>query len=81
MKTKILLFAGLRERFRSSEMELEWPEGTQAQEVFHLLCRNKEEAQQFIRCTLFAINMNYVSPEAPLKEGDELALIPPVAGG
>lgn len=81
MKTKILLFAGLRERFRNSEMELELPEGTPVREVFHRLCGDKEEAKKLVRCTLFAINQNYVKPETELKEGDELALIPPVAGG
>ena len=29
----------------------------------------------------FAINREYVKPDALLREGDELALLPPVSGG
>lgn len=30
---------------------------------------------------LVAVNHRYARPDAPIHEGDELALIPPVAGG
>lgn len=30
---------------------------------------------------MVAVNQEYVTPEAPLKDGDEVALIPPVSGG
>jgi molybdopterin synthase sulfur carrier subunit len=29
----------------------------------------------------FAVNGEFVSPESPLRDGDELCFIPPVAGG
>ncbi len=30
---------------------------------------------------MYAVNAEYVTPDHPLREGDELALIPPVSGG
>ena len=37
-------------------------------------------ADHIDRCG-FAVNLAYVKPDAPLHDGDELALIPPVSGG
>ena len=30
---------------------------------------------------MYAVNAEYVSADQPLRDGDELALIPPVSGG
>ncbi|OGQ05840.1 MAG: hypothetical protein A2W61_06645 [Deltaproteobacteria bacterium RIFCSPLOWO2_01_44_7] len=79
MNTRILLFAGLRERLNKSEVQLDLPQGTKVCEILPILFG--EEAAKLTRCTLFAINQNYVTPETELHDGDELTLIPPVAGG
>ena len=79
MTTRILLFAGLRERLNKSEVCLDLPEGTKVCETLPILFG--EEAKKLTRCTLFAINQNYVTPETELHEGDELSVIPPVSGG
>lgn len=81
INTRILLFAGLRERLKKDEISLLLPEGTPARKVLRLLFKDGEEAGRIERSLLFAINQTYVEPEAILKDGDELALIPPVAGG
>jgi len=77
----VLLFAGLRERFRRSKMDIEVPPGATVAEVFGFIAHDPEEAKQLLRCTLCAVNQNHVSKDVVLSEGDELALIPPVAGG
>lgn len=81
IKTHVLLFAGLRDRLNRNEIDLKVPEGTKAKEILMMLLEDPVEADKLARCTLFAINQNYINPETPLKEGDELVLIPPVAGG
>lgn len=81
MNTRVLLFAGLRERLQKEEVCLELPRGTKAVDVFHILFGNGDEAEKLIRCTLFAVNQTYVRSDAELQDGDELVLIPPVAGG
>lgn len=81
MKARILLFAHLRERFGRSEMVMELPRGTTAQEILKILCGDAEEAKKMSRSILFAINEEYVPTQTEIQEGDEIALIPPMAGG
>lgn len=81
MKIRLLLFASLRERLGKSEMEMEVPAKARPLEVLELLLKSKEESSKILRATLVAINQNYAPHDTPLQEGDELALIPPVAGG
>ncbi len=81
MKAHILLFASLRERFKKDHIDMEVPHGTRAWEILKILCGNSDEARKLARSTMFAINEEYVSPETEISDGDELALIPPVAGG
>jgi molybdopterin converting factor small subunit len=35
----------------------------------------------YLAKSAFAVNEQYVSPDTELKDGDQLALIPPVSGG
>lgn len=81
VNVRILLFAGLRERLRKDEVFLALPEGTPAKKVLKILFKNGEEADRMERSLLFAVNEAYARPDLLLKEGDVLALIPPVAGG
>jgi molybdopterin synthase sulfur carrier subunit len=39
------------------------------------------EALRDLRIVRVAVNQNYVGLEYPLREGDEVALFPPVTGG
>lgn len=81
MKIRVLLFAGLRERLHREEISLEVSEDTKAAQVLGLVFSDPLEAAKISRSTLFAINQNYARPDAKLSDGDELALIPPIAGG
>ena len=81
MKIRLLLFAGLRERVGKSEMELEVPQKARPLEILERLLKNKEESANILRATLVAINQNYAPRDTELQDGDELALIPHVAGG
>lgn len=79
MKIKVLLFAVLREKAGRGEMELEVEPGMTARD---LPARIFGASEQGIPKTLrYAVNMDYVGEGWELNEGDEVALIPPVAGG
>lgn len=78
---QVLFFANLRERFQKTSCNLTIPSGTKAGELFEFLFSNKDEAKQWSRFTRLAVNQSYVTADAPLQNGDEVALIPPVAGG
>jgi molybdopterin synthase catalytic subunit len=76
MTVRVRLFAVLRERAGTDELELELPEGAR---VGDALARLDDLAGGLRLVT--AVNREYVRPDAPLAAGDELALIPPVSGG
>jgi molybdopterin synthase catalytic subunit len=76
MKVRVRLFAALRERAGTGEVELELPEGAR---VADALARLDHLAGGL--SLVMAVNREYAAADAPLSPGDELALIPPVSGG
>jgi molybdopterin converting factor subunit 1 len=76
VRVKVRLFAGLRERAGAGEQELELREGASAGEVWPAIGLGEEPAG-----IVYAVNRTYVDRDAPLREGDEVAVIPPVSGG
>jgi molybdopterin converting factor subunit 1 len=81
MKVKVRLFARIRELAGISEMEVEIGEGMSVEEVFELVrARIPRLAGQQLPVA-FAVNARYVTPEHPVRPGDEVAIIPPVSGG
>jgi molybdopterin synthase catalytic subunit len=76
MEVTVRLFAGLRERAGTGERSLELPSAARVADVWPAL-----ELGDQPHGLLFAVNRRYAEPEAELRDGDEVALIPPVSGG
>lgn len=76
MHVRVRLFAMLRERAGTNELELELPEGACVRDALAAV----EELSGGLPLVM-AINRVYADADAPLSAGDELALIPPVSGG
>jgi molybdopterin synthase sulfur carrier subunit len=82
---KVLYFAWLRARIGCAEEEVELP--PQVRDVAGLLdwLRSRggryAEALRDPSVVRVAVNQDYVGGEYPLKEGDEVAVFPPVTGG
>src|SRR5262245_20767346 len=74
MPVRVRLFAGLRERAGWSEKELE--EIARVGDVWAALELGEEPGG-----VLYAVNREYADPGQELRDGDEVALIPPVSGG
>jgi molybdopterin synthase sulfur carrier subunit len=74
MKVKIKFFALLRQ-FGPNEQVVEFPEGTTVDDVIHSL-----NIPGTIRL-LKIVNGEHRTADHILKDGDELALFPPIAGG
>jgi molybdopterin synthase catalytic subunit/molybdopterin converting factor small subunit len=74
MRVKVRLFAGLRERAGWSERELEAVQ--HVADVWGELGLGDEPDGM-----LYAVNREYAEPERRLRDGDEVAIIPPVSGG
>jgi len=70
------LFAGLRERAGTGQLELELPEGAVVGDALERMSALTEGVP-----VVMAVNHEYADSDAPLRGGDEVALIPPVSGG
>ena len=81
MKIRLLFFAVLRDITGRSEDVLELPEGTSAGDVWQRLREEHSALSDYTQPPMIAVNESYVSAAEPLHDGDELAFIPPVAGG
>ena len=76
MRIAVRLFAGLRERAGVAERALELPDGAAVGDVWPALELGDEPAG-----LLYAVNRAYAERDHVLRDGDEVALIPPVSGG
>lgn len=81
MKVRLLLFAVLRDIAGTDERDLTLTDGTTARDVWQSLRREYAKLADYTQPPMVAINETYATPETLLRDGDELAFIPPVAGG
>ena len=81
MTVRVRLFAILRDRAGVAECALELPPGATVAQAKEPLLRQLPALRDLVDRCGFAVNHSYVRPDAPLRDGDELALIPPVSGG
>lgn len=81
VKVQVLLFALLAERAGVRQLVVELPEGATARDLWQRLPAGVREAGLSEESVRVAVNRSYASWDARLQEGDEVAFIPPVAGG
>jgi molybdopterin synthase catalytic subunit len=81
MKAQVRLFARLSDAAGTKSLEVELGEGLSARDVYGILCGRYPAMSGLEDTLMYAVNGEYVSPDHPVSEGDELALIPPVSGG
>ena len=85
MKLQILYFARLREHFGLGSEALDAPAGVDdlAGLIAWLRQRGPAWAEELApdRPYRMALNQEMAAPESSLKEGDEVAIFPPVTGG
>jgi molybdopterin converting factor subunit 1 len=81
VKVRLLYFAVLREIAGRSEEVVELPEGSRAGDVWQRLRDEHAALRDYIQPPMIAVNESYVGVDELLRDGDELAFIPPVAGG
>ncbi|MDA8422136.1 MAG: molybdenum cofactor biosynthesis protein MoaE [Nitrospiraceae bacterium] len=78
----VKLFAILKERSRKDELTFDLAEGTVADLLEHvtLAC---PEVSDFVKPgrIIVSVNHEFVKKDAPVRDGDEVALMPPFSGG
>jgi molybdopterin converting factor subunit 1 len=81
VKHRVRLFASWSDAL-GQEAEVELPEGARVADLLATLTeRAKAKTIKPLPRPLVAVNQRYAKPDAVLSAGDELAIIPPVAGG
>ena len=80
MKVNVRLFASLREIFKSPYLTVELPDDATVTELIQVI---REDAPHLGLGGRFhvTINKEFVDTDAPLHDGDEVAIFPPVGGG
>lgn len=81
MNVRLLFFAVLRDITGASEHELTLVDGATPRQVWSVLRTKYPKLAGYAEPPLIAINEEYATADTPLRAGDELAFIPPVAGG
>lgn len=81
MKIKVLFFASCRDAVGGKELVLDLPEGTTAAGLKDEVTSRYPRLAPLREKLLIAANAEYVDGTTVLKDGDEIALIPPVSGG
>jgi len=81
MKITVLLFASLKDAAKTSQIELELPEGSLAKDALEALELQFPAIKKWLPHTRIAVAQEYTDQNALLHDGDELALLPPVSGG
>lgn len=81
MKVRLLLFAVYRELAGADAVELDLPADATAADAVQALRARSRACARIPVAPVVAVNETYAPLETRLSEGDELALLPPVAGG
>jgi molybdopterin converting factor subunit 1 len=81
MFVTIRLFARLREIAGSAELTRDLQDGATARTAWNALVAEFPALDDYTRVVSCAVNEEYARLTATLKDGDELAFLPPVSGG
>jgi len=81
MEITIRFFASLREAVGSESIVCAINDTDCIADVAHTLGQKYPQYHTFSSTLVFALNGEYAKSTSRLKDGDELALIPPVSGG
>lgn len=79
MTVTVLLFASYAEQLGKNSMVLDLPEGSRVDEALSRI--QADAAGRLPPKPMVAVNQSYAKGSDILRAGDELAIIPPVAGG
>ena len=81
MKIRLRLFASIKEKCGFSEKELTVSSDIKITHIIDLLCKSHPELPEVRPSLLYAVNEEYCEGDKTLKDGDTLAIFPPVSGG
>jgi molybdopterin synthase catalytic subunit len=81
VRVHILFFGAARDAVGHEELDFEIAIPANATTARAQLLTSYSALQRFGKSLLFAVNQQYAEPDCEIREGDELAVFPPVSGG
>lgn len=82
MSIKVCFFGALSEQFKKNEMWIESPNPMSILELYHIVFSDfPEMAKAWQNVLMFAKNCEHVDNDTQVQDGDEVAFMPPMAGG
>lgn len=82
MRVVVRLFAACRERLQTDRVELSFDsDSISLDELRGALAETHPSLAGLLAASRVAVNQSFAAPEVRIREGDEVALIPPVSGG
>ena len=81
MNIKVLFFASCRDLMGGSERAMTLAEGATVADLMSKIASEKARFTEMLPSLMVSVNQEYVERDAELREGDEVAFIPPVSGG
>lgn len=81
MKVRVLYFASVRDQTGRPQEEIELGEGATAGDLLTELSSRYPRLGGLVSSLMVSVNQDYAEKTAALRDGDEVALIPPVSGG
>lgn len=78
---RVLFFGMLRDAAGVGEAALDLPEAATVEAVLEAAAARWPELERHRRSTVIAVNQKYAVKTDALREGDEVAFLPPVSGG
>ncbi len=79
----VLFFARGRELAGVSQSTVELKDAADTAQLMEYLLHKYPSLSEIVASTVLSLNQEYLNPKesVPLKDGDEVAIIPPVSGG
>jgi len=81
MRVRVLFFGVLRDVVGELPGEAEFPDGASLETIFQSFADRFPTLRQMGRSIVVARNREFADPSAEVREGDEVAFLPPVSGG
>ena len=81
MKVQVQFFSRLRDLAGASEMNLEVPERTTANDLLEVVYARTPALREWDKSILVAAGVDFVARDYIVKPDDEISIMPPVQGG
>ena len=81
MQVRVLFFGMLREIAGGAEQRLSVADGARLADVLADCEKKWPKLADYLPASATAVNQEFAAPDTKLKDGDEVALLPPVSGG